>query len=42
MTNYVDMHIGQVVAAIKAKGMWENTLFIVSSDNGERYCLFTL
>ena len=34
MTNYVDMHIGQVVDAIKAKGMWENTLFVVSSDNG--------
>jgi arylsulfatase I/J len=34
MTNYVDMHIGQVVAALQAKGMWGSTLFVVSSDNG--------
>lgn len=34
MTNYVDMHIGQVAAALQAKGMWANTLFVVSSDNG--------
>jgi arylsulfatase A-like enzyme len=34
MTNYVDMHIGQVVDALKQKGMWENTVMLVSSDNG--------
>jgi arylsulfatase I/J len=34
MTNYVDMHIGQVVDALKAKGMWDNTFMVVSSDNG--------
>ena len=34
MTNYVDMHVGQVVALLKAKGMWANTLLVVSSDNG--------
>ena len=34
MTNYVDTHIGQVVDALKGKGMWDNTLFVVSSDNG--------
>ena len=34
MTNYVDMHVGQVVDALKAKGMWDQTLMVVSSDNG--------
>ena len=29
MTNYVDMHIGQVVDALKAKNMWDNMLFVV-------------
>lgn len=35
MVSYVDMHVGQVVDALKAKGMWDNTLMVVSSDNGE-------
>ncbi len=34
MVNYVDYHIGQVVGALKAKGMWENTLLFLSADNG--------
>jgi arylsulfatase B len=29
MVNLVDAHIGQVVDAFKAKGLWENTLMIV-------------
>ena len=34
MTNYVDAHVGQVVDALKAKGMWDNLLLVMSSDNG--------
>ena len=34
MTNLVDQHIGQVVGALKAKGMWANTFLSLSSDNG--------
>ena len=34
MTNLVDQHIGQVVGALKAKGMWANTFLTLSSDNG--------
>ena len=34
MTNIADTHIGVVVDALKAKGMWDDTLLVVSSDNG--------
>ena len=34
MTNYIDDHVGMVVAALKAKGLWENMLLILSADNG--------
>lgn len=34
MANAADAHIGVVVDALKAKGMWANTLLLVSSDNG--------
>ena len=34
MAHYVDGHVGQVVAALKAKGMWANTLLVLSADNG--------
>jgi arylsulfatase I/J len=34
MTNLVDTHIGQVVAELKSQKMWENTLLVISSDNG--------
>ena len=34
LVSFVDDAVGRVVAALKAKGMWENTLIMVSSDNG--------
>ena len=34
MVNYLDDVVGELVDAMKKKGMWENTLFAVSSDNG--------
>ena len=33
----VDTHIGMVVEALKATGQFENTLFIVTSDNGAEW-----
>ncbi len=30
----MDTHIGMVVSALKAKGMWETTLLVLSADNG--------
>jgi arylsulfatase I/J len=34
MVNTVDAQIGRLVDAYKAAGLWENTLCIISSDNG--------
>ena len=34
MVNYIDDQIGVVIAALKAKGLWDNMLFVMSSDNG--------
>lgn len=34
MLNYMDDVVGQIVEKLKDKGMWENTLMVVSSDNG--------
>ena len=34
MLNYIDDRIGEVVAALKARGLWANTLFAMASDNG--------
>ncbi len=34
MTAYVDRAVGEIKAALEAKGMWENTLLVVTSDNG--------
>lgn len=34
MVNYIDGHIGSVVAALQAKGIWNNTLLVLTSDNG--------
>ncbi|MFW6153937.1 MAG: sulfatase [Planctomycetota bacterium] len=32
---YMDGHIAQIVEALKAKGVWEDTVVIVTSDHGE-------
>jgi len=34
MLNYMDAVMGKIVAKLKDKGMWDNTLMVVSSDNG--------
>ena len=34
MVNYFDDVIRELTQALKTKGMWDNTLFVVSSDNG--------
>jgi len=34
MTTFVDTAVGKIVAKLKQKGMWENTLLVLSSDNG--------
>ena len=33
MVNFLDDMVGQVVAALKKKGMWENLLWATNSDN---------
>lgn len=34
MVNFLDGLVGRVVAALQAKGMWDNTLWVSSADNG--------
>ena len=34
MVKYLDTIIGELVDSLKAKDMWDNTLLVVSSDNG--------
>ena len=34
MVNYLDDVVGAMVAALKSRGMWDNLLFVTSSDNG--------
>ena len=34
MVNYLDDVVGDLVKALKSKGMWDNLLFVTSSDNG--------
>ena len=34
MANYADQHIGEVVTALKDMGMYNNTLIVMTSDNG--------
>lgn len=34
MVKHIDDVVGNVTAALKAKGMWDNLLFITTSDNG--------
>jgi arylsulfatase A-like enzyme len=35
--NYVDEHIGQLVAALEERGLMKNTILIVTSDHGESF-----
>ena len=37
MISYLDEQVGQLVEQLKALGLYENTLFLVSSDNGPTY-----
>ena len=34
MVKYLDDNVGEIVDALKTKGLWDNLLFITSSDNG--------
>ena len=34
MVNYLDDVVGELVQALKSKGLWDNLLFLASSDNG--------
>lgn len=34
MVSEIDRNVGQLVSLLKEKGVWENTIFILSSDNG--------
>lgn len=34
LVHYIDSAVGEVVETMKAKGMWEDTLVVMSSDNG--------
>lgn len=34
MSKYLDDFIGELVDTLQSKGLWDNTLFIVSADNG--------
>ena len=34
MVNYLNDVVGELVDTVKKRGMWEDTLFVVSSDNG--------
>lgn len=34
MVNYLDDVVGELVDALKSKGMWDNLLLVTSSDNG--------
>ena len=34
MVSEVDKNVGQIIRLLKEKGIWDNTIFIFSSDNG--------
>lgn len=40
MTNLVDQHIGVVLGALRAKGMYDNALITLASDNGGPICVY--
>ena len=37
MISYLDDQVGEIVALLKEKGIYENTIIIFSSDNGPTY-----
>jgi len=37
MISYLDMQLGELIAALKKQGIYENTLIIFTSDNGPTY-----
>ena len=38
MVSVADNVTGHVVELLKKKGMWENTILVVSADNGGAFC----
>jgi arylsulfatase A-like enzyme len=34
MISHLDDRIGEIIAAVRRQGMWENTIFILAGDNG--------
>jgi len=38
MMTAVDAAVGQIIDAVRAKGMWENSLVVWTSDNGGKSC----
>ena len=36
MISEVDHHVGRIVAALKARGEWENTMIVITADHGEQ------
>lgn len=37
MMEAMDFHLGRLIAHLKARGIYDNTLFVVTSDNGPEY-----
>lgn len=37
MVNLLDDVLGNVTSLLKARGLWDNTLMILTSDNGGTY-----
>lgn len=35
--HWVDYHVGQIIAHLKAKGVWEDTILMVISDHGDEF-----
>lgn len=38
MVSEIDKNVGQIIRLLKEKGIWENTIFIFSSDNRSTLC----
>ena len=38
LANSLDSYVGRVVDALVARGMWDDTLLVFSSDNGGPVC----